>query len=614
MDLPFECHASIVKKKKLKITGQKSLTVQQDASITIKLSELVVEADNGLNYPNGFHLEIDNGDNYGVSGTTITPLSGFAGELRVRVRVTNGDAKSEKFNLKITVTPLNNGANSKPVIVNQANIEVLKNQPYTLKFADLVVVDSNDPYPSNFTIKIEGGVNYSVSGRTITPALNFVGILIVKISVNDGKVDSEPYDLKITIKEVSVENKPPVITAQATLAVAKDHSIEIKLTDLSVTDLDDNYPSGFTLIIMSGNNYSLSGHLVNPSAGFVGSLIVQVKVNDGKSDSNIFNVKISVIESGTLQIVGQRPIVIMEDSSVAITTAHLNVQDPSNSYPAGFSIDLLNGDNFSIEGSIVTPKQNFSGNLFVKVTLRKGAITSNTFDLLIVISPVNDAPGFSAFSSEPIFIMQNSKDVPIAREVSVSDVDSEKLVYAEVLLDSAPEASATLSFVETSNIRGVYDATSRLLLFIGTASLEEYTTALRSVTYSNNNDSSKADVVVKFRLNDGEFISDTYEKMLAFSKAKLHLDIPNAFTPNNDNANDVWRIDSGDQEASIKEYLLRVYNKRGEVVFESNSLENLWDGRFKGELLPLDAYFYTITVTLSDASVSLFKGVVTVLR
>lgn len=69
------------------------------------------------------------------------------------------------------------------------------------------------------------------------------------------------------------------------------------------------------------------------------------------------------------------------------------------------------------------------------------------------------------------------------------------------------------------------------------------------------------------------------------------VNIPEAFTPNGDGANDVLEVFS----AYVTNYELRVYNRWGEAIFVSNSPEQKWDGTYKGTAYPATLYPYVIT-------------------
>lgn len=67
-----------------------------------------------------------------------------------------------------------------------------------------------------------------------------------------------------------------------------------------------------------------------------------------------------------------------------------------------------------------------------------------------------------------------------------------------------------------------------------------------------------------------------------------YLYFPTAFTPNGDNLNDSF----GAVGQDLLQYELQIYNRWGECVFESNDLENRWDGSFKGAESPVGQYLW----------------------
>lgn len=68
--------------------------------------------------------------------------------------------------------------------------------------------------------------------------------------------------------------------------------------------------------------------------------------------------------------------------------------------------------------------------------------------------------------------------------------------------------------------------------------------------------------------------------------------IADAITPNGDGINDVWVI--GGLEFFPRS-TVRVFNRWGQIVFDSSPWSTLWDGRFNGNLLPSGDYYYVIT-------------------
>lgn len=76
-----------------------------------------------------------------------------------------------------------------------------------------------------------------------------------------------------------------------------------------------------------------------------------------------------------------------------------------------------------------------------------------------------------------------------------------------------------------------------------------------------------------------------------FVRVFKNIMVPNAFSPNGDGINDVWNIDALN---TYPESDTRVFNRYGQVVFESKGYSKPWDGTFNGKPLPVGTYYYTI--------------------
>jgi gliding motility-associated-like protein len=86
--------------------------------------------------------------------------------------------------------------------------------------------------------------------------------------------------------------------------------------------------------------------------------------------------------------------------------------------------------------------------------------------------------------------------------------------------------------------------------------------------------------------------------------------IPNAFTPNNDNENDILYV----RGQLIEKMLFRVFDRWGEMVFESTERDYGWDGTFRGKRLDPDVYDYYLQAVCIDGEEAIIKGNVTLIR
>lgn len=88
------------------------------------------------------------------------------------------------------------------------------------------------------------------------------------------------------------------------------------------------------------------------------------------------------------------------------------------------------------------------------------------------------------------------------------------------------------------------------------------------------------------------------------------VDIPTGFSPNGDGQNDILFV----RGAAIKTLDLKIYNRWGQMIFQTKSQSEGWDGTYSGEQQPIDAYGYVLLVTFIDGSKKTLKGNITLLR
>ncbi|HNO98719.1 MAG TPA: PKD domain-containing protein, partial [Ferruginibacter sp.] len=68
--------------------------------------------------------------------------------------------------------------------------------------------------------------------------------------------------------------------------------------------------------------------------------------------------------------------------------------------------------------------------------------------------------------------------------------------------------------------------------------------------------------------------------------------VPNAFTPNNDGKNDLFRVLGTEL---VTRFNLRIFDRYGQLVFETNDKGQGWDGKRKGTDLPTGGFVYILT-------------------
>ena len=102
----------------------------------------------------------------------------------------------------------------------------------------------------------------------------------------------------------------------------------------------------------------------------------------------------------------------------------------------------------------------------------------------------------------------------------------------------------------------------------------------------------------------------------AVKKVKLvsscYIDIPSAFTPNDDNLNDYLYPLNAYKASNL---IFRVYNLYGQKVFETTDRLKKWDGTINGKMQGSGTYVWTLQYIHTDTGrVFHLKGTTTLLR
>jgi len=96
--------------------------------------------------------------------------------------------------------------------------------------------------------------------------------------------------------------------------------------------------------------------------------------------------------------------------------------------------------------------------------------------------------------------------------------------------------------------------------------------------------------------------TDSLLKVNAFSGSAFFIDFPNAFIPNPDGPSGGYYSSKSDESAQIfhpsfsgvSEFQLKIFNKAGMLLFETNDLSIGWDGYYQGQLCGRGVYIWKV--------------------
>jgi len=453
------------------ITGQATeLSTFEEQPLPLNVTALSIEDVD--NVPGDFTLNIlspTSGANYTLEDNIITPMTDFNGMLSIPVEVTDlGGLVSNTFNLSVEVIPVND----RPEVVSQLVDPLVTNeeQDILLNLEDLEVVDPDNVFPDDFSFaNIEDGENYSVSGSIITPELNFTGTLTVPISLTDGESFnniSNLFNLRIRVDSV---NDAPVITGQTTISVREENELELQFGNLLVSDVDNNYPEGFSLQILPGANYTVSDNAIVPTANFNGTLIVPVRVNDGTAWSNTFNLSVQVLPVNDAPTIAELPDfpTILDGSGVEefINFSGVGI-GPGDTDQSILSVTaessntaLIKNENIIIDypggstGTLTFTTEPFiDGVAVITITVQddggteNGGIDTRSVSFAVTVNAINTPPSFIV--NRDVVLAEDAPADPIRiREISDGDDGSQQVSFTATSLNQDLIANVSVDYV-----------------------------------------------------------------------------------------------------------------------------------------------------------------------
>ncbi|MBQ4813944.1 cadherin-like domain-containing protein [Pseudoalteromonas luteoviolacea] len=141
-----------------------------------------------------------------------------------------------------------------------------------------------------------------------------------------------------------------------------------------------------------------------------------------KGDFSITN------ESGAAvkpKVTGQKPLTVAEDKPITVQPSDLTMATAQTID----SIEIAGGDNYTVQGTTITPKANFNGKLQAQVVVKRGEMQSDPFNLSITVTPVNDAP---VAQNDTVSVEFGAQKVQVKVLDNDSDLDDDALKLTAV--------------------------------------------------------------------------------------------------------------------------------------------------------------------------------------
>jgi gliding motility-associated-like protein len=284
--------------------------------------------------------------------------------------------------------------------------------------------------------------------------------------VNDGTIQSNAATRQITVTQV---NDAPVVSGvnASTGTYTEGNAAAVISSTLVITD---EAVSGATVQITA--NFASDDEL-SMTGGPYGSIVATY---DGLT--------------GTLTLSGAGTVAQYQTALRSVRYRNLNNDNPSN-LPR--TVTFLVTDASSVSSA---------------------AVTTN-----IPFTAVNDVPVLTSLEATALSYTEEQTPITISDLITITDVDNTTLASATVTITAGLNASDRLTFTNFGTITSTYNTGTGVLSLTGVASVADYTTALRSITYSNINtlNPTTATRTVRFVVNDGTGSSAPVTRSIGFT-------------------------------------------------------------------------------------------------
>jgi gliding motility-associated-like protein len=504
----------------------------------------------------------------------------------------------------ITVEDINNGSSdnceieSMSIDVNSFDCTAVGDNTVTLTVIDVNGNSAN----ATAVVTVEDNIAPTVITQNITVQLDANGTASITVEdINNGSSDN------CGIESIVLDTTTFDCTAVGENTVT-----------LIVTDVNGNTANGIAIVTVEDNiapTVSTQNITVQLDANGTASITVE-DINNGSSDNcEIESMSIDVT-SFDCNAVGDNTVTLTVtdvNGNSAKATAVVTVEDniaPIASCSAPFTIQL------DETGSATITVDDINNGSSDNCEIESLTIDTTTFDCSNigdnnVTLTVTDAYGNSSSVTTVVTIIDVTAPIVITQNISVElDETGNATISAEDIDDGSFDACgiATLSLDQTTFSCPTLGDTTVTLTVIDNNGNSASEMAIVTFTANDLDNDGIADVCDDDL--DGDGVDNDIDNCPTVSNPNQadidrngigdvcdqgELEIPKGFSPNGDGVNDEFII------AGLHKYpnnSIQIYNRYGNMVYESNNYQNYWDGVSSGKTrkLPAAPYFYVLSI------------------
>jgi gliding motility-associated-like protein len=451
----------------------------------------------------------------------------------------------------------------------------------TLCFGQTLLLDVGT-YPSAPAAPTIGW-STGASSQTITVAASgtyFANIIYPSCTITD------------TIKVTVLPKLDASLGANDTLCNGLSKTLSNNLNPYTgVNYLWSTGASGNSISVSSSNDYNLAVSLDHCVAkDTVHVEFVNIPVNNLGSDSSLCSGTVTTLNAGNPGYS-----YLWNDGTTAMTRT-VSSPSPNSPWSDTYSVDVKKGN------CVRTFSVNYTYIARPVVTLGPDQILcQGNVDVLNALNPGYSYQWSTGATSQTIQVTTSGQYFVDVYKGSCHGKDTVNFTFN-------PSPTATLP----AEITFCKDKVPSVLISVGGASASYSYTWQPAGLGTNDNITVTQEGVYSVVVHLGNCASPTLSTHVV-SICEPHIFVPSAFSPNGDGNNEIFQV----YGESVEKYELRIFDRWGELIFVSTSINDSWDGKYRQKMVEEGVYIWKLEYsgkTENGLSKHVLEGDVTVLR
>jgi gliding motility-associated-like protein len=387
-------------------------------------------------------------------------------------------------------------------------------------------------------------------------------------------------------------------------------TLNLKVNPIKYTTIDSTICEGSSVVI-NNHTYTISGQTFDT---LVSSLncdsIITLNLTVLKNSSTTINPEIcegeSFVVGDSIYTKTGRYIIIYDAANSCDSTLNINLTVHPNKIN-NLSREICNGDSIVV-GTIIYKEQ---GTYTQILKSSKGCDSTVNLDLIVHQHKTTSIDTSICFGDSILvgnnYYKTNGQFIENLQTSKMCDsiVTLNLNVYPEIIINATTDKAiiekgevAQLNVEANQELGYLWSPSNTLDNSIIKNPIASPTTPTWFVVEATNTSTN-------CKVSDSVFVD-----ILILPCNEEYIYIPNAFTPNGDNVNDVFIVRS----KNLTSGTMLIYDRWGNKVFESDDINVGWNGMYKGEMQQQEAYGFYFTGICDGGATITIKGNVTLLK